>query len=219
MKKAAAAREAEAVYPPPGDKSSAATAFVNNNNPSGSECKRHQQSCQNQEAFVLTGPNTRSRVVSAVADASVIAVGRWFASDLSWAGPWTPGWPARCLGLRLAGSVDGLIAQGIEQWFPKPCVAGSIPAGAAHESIVRFFGRSRTKEERIPVLGTRSSFVQAREMLGLEAQSSDQAFATYSSISPRNCAFSTAGAHEISTAFRASWAKNWSETLPSSATR
>src|SRR5665811_1086027 len=36
-------------------------------------------------------------------------------------------WPSR----------HGLVAQGIEQWFPKPCVGGSNPPRAAPESPTR----------------------------------------------------------------------------------
>ncbi len=35
----------------------------------------------------------------------------------------------------------GLVAQGIEQWFPKPCVGGSNPPGAAsaNSGLTRYY--------------------------------------------------------------------------------
>ena len=31
------------------------------------------------------------------------------------------------------------VAQGIEQWFPKPCVAGSIPAGGVNQWYINSY--------------------------------------------------------------------------------
>src|SRR5690349_11242377 len=60
----------------------------------------------------------------------------------------------------LVGSLAlvALVAQGIEQWFPKPCVAGSIPAGGTkvsgvitgHDAAFRAFG-ARCVPDRLAV--------------------------------------------------------------------
>lgn len=40
--------------------------------------------------------------------------------------------------IEMLHSNHGSVAQGIEHWFPKPCVAGSNPAGGTTLSIERF---------------------------------------------------------------------------------
>ena len=41
----------------------------------------------------------------------------------------------------------GPVAQGIEQWFPKPCVVGSNPIGAAVQTTS---DRGNTPQSRLP---------------------------------------------------------------------
>src|SRR6266567_3763290 len=48
--------------------------------------------------------------------------------------PTWPSWDEAILPLTRRFTIPALVAQGIEQRFPKPCVAGSIPAGGTSES-------------------------------------------------------------------------------------